>query len=104
MRYVCISKNPALVRYAIFIEFLKFAEGVGHLLIRKQCTLRDIFILKKQCTFRYVAKYIEPYTMRDILISKKQYTFLYVYIYITYRVVLIPNYKRTYDLSGQIEK
>ena len=42
--------------------------------------------------------------MRYILISKKQYTFLYVYIYIIYRVVLIPNYKCTYDQSDQIEK
>ena len=42
--------------------------------------------------------------MRYILISKKQYTFLYVHIYIAYCVVLIPNYKRTYDQSDQIEK
>ena len=34
--------------------------------------------------------------MRYILISKKQYTFLYVYKYITYRVVLIPNYKHAF--------
>ena len=52
----------------------------------------------------YVVIYKEPDTMRYILISKKQYTFLYVYIYIIYRVVLIPNYKRTYDQSKQIEK
>ena len=27
-----------------------------------------------------------------------------IYIYIIYRIVLIPNYKRTYDQSDQIEK
>ena len=54
-------------------------------------------------TLRYVALYKEPETMRYILISQKK-TFLYVYIYIIYGVVLIPNYKRTYDQSDQIEK
>ena len=42
--------------------------------------------------------------MRYILMSKKQYTFHYVYLYIIYMLVLIPNYKRTYDQSDQIEK
>ena len=72
--------------------------------LKNKCTLCDIFILKKQGTLRYVAKYKEPDTMRYILISKKQYLFLNVYIYIIYRVVLTPNYKRTYDQSDQIEK
>ena len=53
---------------------------------------------------RYVAIYKVPYTMRYILISKKLCTFRYVNIFIIYRVVLIPNYKRTYDQSDQIEK
>ena len=35
---------------------------------------------------------------------QKTIHFLYVFIYIIYRVVLIPNYKRTYDQSDQIEK
>ena len=64
----------------------------------------DIFILKKQSTLRYVGIYKEPDTMPYILISKKQCTFRYVYLYIIYRVVLIPNYKRTYDQTDQIEK
>ena len=38
--------------------------------------------------------------MRYILVSKKQFTFLYVFIYIIYSVVLIPNYKCTYDQSN----
>ena len=36
--------------------------------------------------------------------SKKRYTFLYVLMYKNYLAVLIPNYKRTYDQSDQIEK
>ena len=63
-----------------------------------------MFILEKHCTLRYVAIYKEPETMCYILISKKQYTFLYVFMYVLYGVVLIPNYKRTYDQSDQIEK
>ena len=60
--------------------------------------------IEKQCTLRYAAKYNEPDTMRYISISKKIYTFLYVYINTIYCGVLIPNYKRTYDQSNQIEK
>ena len=48
--------------------------------------------------------YKEPDTMSYILIYKEQYTFLYVIRCITYGEVLIPNYKRTYDQSDQIEK
>ena len=36
--------------------------------------------------------------------TQKQYTFISVHIYIIYRVVLIPNYKCTYDQSDPIEK
>ena len=74
---------------AIFNEFLKFAEGGGHLLIKKQ---------------RYVPFNKDRDTMRYILICKKQYFLIYVDIYIIYLGVLIPNYKRTYDQSDQIEK
>ena len=48
--------------------------------------------------------YKEPDTMHYILISKKQCIFLYVDIYIFYGEVLIPNYKRMYDQSDQMEK
>ena len=52
----------------------------------------DISICKKQCTVRY------------IFISKKRCTLRYVFISKIYRIELIPNYKRTYDQSDQIEK
>ena len=35
---------------------------------------------------------------------QKTMHFLFVFIYIIYCVVLIPNYKRMYDQSDQIEK
>ena len=76
---------------------------MGVYLFQEQCNLRDIFISKKQCNLSYISIYKETDTMRYILISKKQYTFRYVYIYIIYGEVLIPNYKRTYDQSNQIE-
>ena len=65
---------------------------------------RDICILKKQHTLRYVAVNKEPNTMRYILIPKKQCTFRYVCIFIINGAILIPNYKRTYDQIDQIEK
>ena len=92
------------MRYAVFHWIFEICGGGGHLFIEKQCTLRDICILKNNAlcvTLIYIQK---QDTMRYILISEKQYTFLYVYIYIIYSVVLIPNYKRTYDQSDQIEK
>ena len=70
---------------------------------KKRCTLRDIFIFKKRWTLHYVAIYKEPDTIRYILISKNNKLF-FIDIYIIYRVVLIPNYKRKYDQSDQIEK
>ena len=60
------------------------------------------FYIEKQWTLRYVAIHREPDTMRYNLISNKQNTFIYIFIYIIYCVVLIPNYKHTYDQSDQI--
>ena len=86
------------------LNFVICGGGEGIYLFKKQFTLRDIFILKKLGTLRYVAVYIQPDTMRCILISKKLCTFLYVHKYIIYRVILLPKYKRTYNQSDQIEK
>ena len=87
-----IYKNPALCVPRFFIEFLKFAEGGGHLFIKNTMHLR------------YFVLYKVPVAMPYILIYKKLCIFLYVYMNIVYRAVLIPNYKRTYDKSDQIEK
>ena len=78
IKHFCVTR--------IFIEFLKFAEGGGHVFIKKTMYFVWKFYIEKQDTLRYVATYKEPDTMRYILISKKQYIFLNVYIYIIYRV------------------
>ena len=57
------TKTLTLCVTRFFIGFLKFAEGGGHLFIEKQCTLRDICILKKQCTLRYVDIYTKNKTL-----------------------------------------
>ena len=42
--------------------------------------------------------------MRYNFICKKQVTLCYVFISRIYHVILIPNYKHTYNQSDQIEK
>ena len=50
LRYVFIYKNPPLLRYTVFVEFLKFAEGGGIYLLEKQCTSWVGLELELQCT------------------------------------------------------
>ena len=66
--------------------------------------MRYIFILVKQCTLLYVFIYKKPDTLRYIFIFNNQCTLRYVFICKIYPIVLIPNYKRTYDQTDQIEK
>ena len=82
---------------------MKFAEG-GDIYFLKRMYFALHFYTEKQCTLRYVSLQKEPHTMRYILISQKLCTFRYVNIFIIYHVVVIPNYKRTYDQSDQVEK
>ena len=49
---------------------------------------------------RFIYKNID--TMRYMFICKKPCTLRYVFISKIYRLVLIPNYKQTYDQSNQI--
>ena len=48
--------------------------------------------------------YKNPHTLRYFLISKKQPTLRYVYIYIIYPIIMISNYKRTYNQSDYGDK
>ena len=74
-------KNPDTLHYAVFHWIFEIGGGGGGILFcKKQYTLRFICICKMQCTLRY------------IFISK------------IYRIVLIPNYKRTYDQRDQTKK
>ena len=75
-------QKPGTLRYAIFYWIFEICGGGWHLLIKKQFTLRELFVLKKRFIFHSVAIYKEPDTMCYILISKKEYTFmLRLYIY-----------------------
>ena len=47
--------------------------------------------------------YKKPYNLHYIFIFKKKCTLGYVFISKSYRIVLIPKYKPTYDQSDQIE-
>ena len=98
-----IQKSGSFALRNFSLNFWNLRRG-GGILLKKIMYFALHFYIEKQFTLRYVAMYKEPDTMRYILISKKQYTFHYVYIYIIYSVVLIPNYKRTYDQSYQIQK
>ena len=65
------------------------------------------FIYKEHDTSRYVTFFntkIQTLPLRFNFICKKQCTLHYVFISIIYRIVLIPNYKHTYDQSDQIDK
>ena len=59
--------------------------------------------MQKQRTLRYVFIYENPDTLPYILYAKKC-TLRYVFIFKMYRIVLIPNYKRTYNQSDHIDK
>ena len=60
--------------------------------------------MKKHCTLRYAFKYKKPDTFGHILIFKKQCTLRYIVKSKIYRIVLILNYKRTYNQSDHIDK
>ena len=61
-------------------EFLKSAEGGVNFYMKKNWTLRYLFILKKQCSFRYVFIYKNPDTLCYIFIFKKMHFALRFYI------------------------
>ena len=60
--------------------------------------------MQKPDTLRYVFEYKKPDILRYILICKRQFTLRYVFISKIYIIVLITNYKRTYDQNDQIDK
>ena len=92
LRYVFIYKNPTLCVPRFFIEFLKFAEGGDINYFKYNALVLRCYI---QSALHYALHFNIPKTMHFSLRK---------YIYIIYRVVLIPDYKRTYDQSDQIEK
>ena len=99
-----IQKSGTFALRDFSLNFRHLRRGGGHLFIEKTMHFAWHFYIEKTMHFAFVAIYKESDTMCYILISKKQNTILYVYMHIIYDVVLILNYKRTYDQSEQIEK
>ena len=62
---ICDTFLYTKIQHFSFCGFYCFFEicGEGGYLLKKQCTLRDIFILKKQCTLRYVDIYTKYKTL-----------------------------------------
>ena len=104
LRYVFIYKFWTLYVSRFFYWIFVIRGWGGEIFIcKKLCTFNYIF-MQKQYTLRYVFVYKKSDTLCNIFICKKQCNLRYVYIYIIYHIVMIPNYKRTYDQSDQIEK
>ena len=77
---------------------------VGDICIYKKMHFALHFHVQK--TMQFVLHFIlkKPDTLGYILICKKQCTLCYIFISIIYRIVLISNYKRTYDQINQIDE
>ena len=97
-------QNPDTLRYAIFHWIFEICGGGGHFYFQKTIHFALHFYIQQIMNFALRFIYTICDTMRYIFIFKKRCTFRYVYIYIIYLIVLVPNYKCTYDQSNQIEK
>ena len=100
--YVFIYKNVGHFALGDFHGILKLSEGGGISISKKQFTLRCILSSKNNSlciTFLYNKK---PVTLCHIFICKKRCTLRYDFISKIHSILLITNYKRTYDQSDQI--
>ena len=93
--YIFISKKKSLCVTFIYISFT-----VDFWNWRRS---GDMFRQKKTHTLRYVFL-TKSLTLCVSFYILKQCTLRYVYKYIIYRIVQTPKYKRTYDSTDQIEK
>ena len=84
-----------------FIEFLKLVEGGRDFNMKMTIHFSLHLYMQKTCTLRYFLLFKNPDNFRYIFICKKPWTLHYICIYIIYHIVLISNYKRTYDQSNQ---
>ena len=103
LRYVFIYKIWTLCVTQFFIKFLKLAEG-GVFYMEKTIHFTLHFYTQKPIHFPlrlYIYK-ARHFALRFNM--QKKFTLRYVFIYKLYCIVLITNYKRTYDQSNQIEK
>ena len=97
------TKTQTLCITQLFIGLLNLAEGGGRSFICKKNAPCVPFLYAKK-HFRYVFIYKKPDTLHSIFKCKKRCTLRYIFMSKSYRIVLIPNYKRTYDQINQIGK
>ena len=102
--YTFYIKKTGSLRSAILHWIFEICWEGGGIYLCKKSTFAWHFNIKKKALWVTFASYKITDTMRYILISQKQCTFCYGYIYIIICLVLIPNYKQTYDQSDQIKK
>ena len=88
--FLC-SKIWTLCIMRFFIEFLKLAEGGGIFTCKKQCTVRYIFIYKKNalCVTFHIKK-IRHYALH-LYIKKTMHFALRLYLYNLWCILLIPS-------------
>ena len=98
-----IQKSGHFPSRSFSLNFWNWCSG-GDIFIFKKCILCYICICKKQCILCYVFIYKNPDTFPHIFINKKHYTLRYVFMSKIYYIVLIPNYKHTYNQSNCIKK
>ena len=98
--FVC-TKSGTLCLTWFFIIFLKLAQGGREFFILKTMHFSLHFYLQKQCILRYIF-YTKSSTFLFHFYPQKKLR--YVSIFKIYRIVLIPNYKHTYDQGNPIEK
>ena len=95
------TKIRTLCVMRFFIEFLKLVEGGKDFNMKMTIQFSLHLYMQKTCTLRYFLLFKNPDNFRYIFICKKPCTLHYICIYIIYHIVLISNYKRTYDQSNQ---
>ena len=102
--FVFMFKNPDTLHYAIFIEFLKLAEGGAFLHLKNNALCFTLIYWKNNalCATFYIQK--SGHYALHFYMQKTMHFDLRLYQYNLSCIVLIPSYKRTYDQSDQIEK
>ena len=99
-----IQKSGTFALHNFSLNFWNLRRGGRFIYSKNNVLCMTFFILKKQCTLRYVAEEQRSWHYALHFNIQKTKHFSLCSIYGIYRVVLIPNYKRTYDQSDQIEK
>ena len=99
--YIQKYRDCALRNFSL--DFWNCRRGEGAFLYAKKITLHYIFICKND-SFCITFLYTKIQKLCVTLLYAKKCTLHYVFIYIIYRIVMITNYKHTYDQIDQIEK